>query len=688
MPVGNRADAPCIADQRRTLFTVLVIAALVISAYANTLDASWHFDDEQNIVENRRLHLTELSPEQIVKTFFASPGGGGRLYRPVACFSFALNYYFGKDHVFGYHLVNLAVHLTTALFLFFFLCRALCLPLLRDKTGPSAPLIAALATLLWALNPVQTQAVTYIVQRMASLAAMFTIMSFYFYLRGRTASAGAAGFYLLCAVCGLLAAGSKENAAMLPVSLLLFELLLVRGASKKSVKTGLLILPLLILAPLGLALILKGPAFFDPSRFLGGYENRGFTLAQRLLTEPRIVLYYISQLLFPAPGRLSLVHTVAPSTGLFSPPVTSLSLLAVLAMIGAAGALARKRPLLSFAVLFFFLNHLVESTVFPLELVYEHRNYLPSLFFFAPPAAWLVGAADRSLRGWVPVLVFSVLALAVSGFGYATYRRNFAWKTEESLWLDALRKNPHSARVYHNLGRTYADRGQYRLALDAYRLSLEQPKRTYGQRRHVTHFNMAVVYQAMGDAARAEAQLRRSLALKPGYADACNNLALLVGARGNFTEAVALLETAVKNDPRNEQIRANFGYILIKLGRTEEAIAALRRALEMDRRDTVALENLGIAYRQAGDAKQAAACFRQVLFKNPRAVMPRLFLAEAYFTMGKNEAAGQTLELFADLLPPERLAQVPLVFRSSDPLDSLPDEKILAPALDRLLKGR
>ena len=141
MPIETSPDAAGRSTHRQLLIAVLAIITIVITAYSNSLDASWHFDDEQNIVENRRLHLTELTLENIRQAFFASVNGRGDLYRPVACFTFALNYYFGKDRVFGYHLVNLAVHTVTAVFLFLFLCRLLGLPTLAETSGRRVLLI-------------------------------------------------------------------------------------------------------------------------------------------------------------------------------------------------------------------------------------------------------------------------------------------------------------------------------------------------------------------------------------------------------------------------------------------------------------------------------------------------------------------------------------------------------------------
>ena len=153
-------------------------------AYISTFDAGWHLDDRPNILENRALHIQSLDPETLIRTFTAAPtqesAPGKRLYRPLPCLSFALNWYFNQDRVFGYHVVNLLIHFLSACFLYLCIQQILSTPILANKYQGQEIFIAMLAALLWSLNPVQTQAVTYIVQRMASMAALFYIVSIYF----------------------------------------------------------------------------------------------------------------------------------------------------------------------------------------------------------------------------------------------------------------------------------------------------------------------------------------------------------------------------------------------------------------------------------------------------------------------------------------------------------------------------
>ena len=161
-------------------------------------------------------------------------------YRPVARLSLALNYYFGGLNVSGYHLANTIIHLVASVFLFLFIYHTLNLPSLKAKYATKSYAVALLATILWAINSVQTQAVTYIVQRMASLAGMFYIISMYYYLKTRTETITGRKplFFILCFVSFLRAFGSKENAVMLPMSLLLYEMLIIQEETEKFLRNS------------------------------------------------------------------------------------------------------------------------------------------------------------------------------------------------------------------------------------------------------------------------------------------------------------------------------------------------------------------------------------------------------------------------------------------------------------------
>lgn len=164
--------------------------AIVFVIYGNTFHASWHMDDYHNIVDNPHLHITDIKPETVIQTFYSSYDGGKyrseKLYRPVACLSFALNCYFGGRNVFGYHIVNLTIHLFAAFILYLVIRKLLQSPGIGGGYRENEFIIAAFSAALWAAAPIQTQAVTYIAQRMASLSAMFYLLGLYCFLKGRT----------------------------------------------------------------------------------------------------------------------------------------------------------------------------------------------------------------------------------------------------------------------------------------------------------------------------------------------------------------------------------------------------------------------------------------------------------------------------------------------------------------------
>ncbi|MCK4252416.1 hypothetical protein KAX97_13285, partial [candidate division WOR-3 bacterium] len=162
-----------------------LLSLLILLVYSNTFNASWHLDDYPNITGNSKLHIRNISPASIYETFFAHPIFSKKLYRPIACLTFAINWYFGKDNVIGYHIISNTIHLLTAFILFLTILNLFRSPNLKDKYQGSECFIALLTATLWAINPIQTQAVTYIVQRMASMAAMFYVLGIYFYIKGR-----------------------------------------------------------------------------------------------------------------------------------------------------------------------------------------------------------------------------------------------------------------------------------------------------------------------------------------------------------------------------------------------------------------------------------------------------------------------------------------------------------------------
>lgn len=465
-----------------TLYKFLLFVVLSLS-YSNTFHASWQLDDEPNILTNKNLHITELSLHQLNNSIRANPTAlaSDKLYRPIPCLTFGLNWYFGEDNVFGYHIANFIIHLVTCWFLYLALCLLLRIYYKKaqyESHSPQfIPAAALLATLFWALAPIQTQAVTYIVQRMASMATMFTVIAIFAYLRGRIEKKYT--WFILCLLSFFAALGSKENAILLPVSLLLIEFSFFAHQITKKQFLQLFLFCLAVLA--GSFLFVRyglGLTPFNlstPLSFIDSYSNRSFTFNERILTQPRIVLMYLSQIFLPIADRLSIEHDVILSTSLFTPWTTLPSILLILLLISGSLVFLKKYPITCFPILFFFLNHAVESTILQLELVFEHRNYLPSLFLFLPAgvliAKILYSNPPQSTFRRTAAAICSTLFLILSG--QATYTRNLAWATEGTLWTDAIRKAPNSARAAHSLGKWHRQFREYREAYYYFQLALK-----------------------------------------------------------------------------------------------------------------------------------------------------------------------------------------------------------------------
>jgi len=481
---------------QRILF---LLSILVLLIYSNTFNAPFHLDDFHNIVENTRLHVDNLFPGTLVGAVLDNPEKNKLFYRPISNLSIAINWYLGQANVTGYHIVNLVIHILTTFFLYLAVIHLFNAPNLVGRYKGDEYFIAVLAACLWAVNPIQTQSVTYIVQRMAAMAAMFYILGMYLYIKARLCESlkRRIFFFLGMSISFLLAVGSKENAIMLPVSLLLLEVVFFRDMSEPATRKKVLLWG----SGLILAVFLCGIFLFMGGglveNILNGYKNRTFSFSERLLTQPRIVVFYLSQIFYPIAERLSLDHEIAVSTGFFSPWTTLPAIVIIILMVAIAIRLLIKQPLISFAILFFFSNHIIESSVIALELVFEHRNYLPSLFLFLPVAAgikWLINhySRQKKMMRWV-VIVSVILLIAMLGLG--TYTRNLVWTDEKMLWEDVIQKSPGRARGYQNLAATYyVDIRAYDQAIVLFQKAMYLADSTRNRAELMALANMANIY--------------------------------------------------------------------------------------------------------------------------------------------------------------------------------------------------
>lgn len=586
----------------------LLLLLLVLGSYSHTLNFSWHLDDTPNILANQPLHLTDLSVQSITNTFFANPTTPGQLFRPLPNLTFAFNWYFGGNTVIGYHFINIVIHLFTTLALYAACFQLLHSPKVRNLGRESAFRdVALLTAALWAISPLQIQAVTYIVQRMAQLAALFYISGIYCYFKVRYAHniQTKLAFSLFTFLCFFCALASKENAVTFPIALLLIEITFFDGRKKfhrllanyKYVN-----IPTLVVSFCTFFLLFNDFFF----KLLQSYSHRNFTLVERLLTEPRVLVFHFGQLLAPNLSSFSIEHNIILSTTLFSPWTTLPAIILCCCLIGISLVLLDKSPILSFGILFFFLGHFIESTFLPLELIHEHRNYLPSLFFFLPFSFYLVLFSQiicqrsRAACG----LILLVMVGTITSTTMTTISRNRVWKTEETLWQDAMIKAPDSARPHLNLAKVYFEQNRLSESAQFCKQAFQKDLPTAGEAQGLALTGQGAILLKYQQYNTASTLFEKALLYKPNLFIARHSLVLSLIHEKKFNNALKQINIIL-----DENYFAPFlilkGDILLNSYKTEQAIITYGEALRQDSLNFRALLGLGRAMSMSGFYRQA-----------------------------------------------------------------------------------
>jgi hypothetical protein len=447
------------------LIAILAICLLGSIIYSNTLNSPFVFDDLQNIKNNLYIRLPNFDFQRLCDAGFKSSSSN----RPIANISFALNHYWGEYDVTSYHVVNIIIHLINGILVYF-----LSLIIFKQATyvpnqkvsqlhNVSSPLLSLLAALIFIIHPIQTQSVTYIVQRMNSMAAMFYLLSLLFYINSRLTRIKWKRWVLFsgCFFSWIMALGSKEVAATLPLIILIYEWYFFQDLRLEWLRRNLKFFVGLFAVLVLVVFVYLGEHPLD--RISASYTNRDFTILERVLTQFRVVLFYISLLLCPHPSRLNLLHHVTTSSSLIEPVTTLLSLLIIIGLFGLVVYLAKRQRLISFCILWFFFNLVIESSVLGLEMIFEHRLYLP-MFSFALIVSYLLFHFLSKRQIWfIVVSVIIILSLST-----ATYMRNSVWGDEVTLWKDCVEKSPQLARPHNNLGNALDKQGRTEEAIEHY----------------------------------------------------------------------------------------------------------------------------------------------------------------------------------------------------------------------------
>jgi Flp pilus assembly protein TadD len=298
----------------------------------------------------------------------------------------------------------------------------------------------------------------------------------------------------------------------------------------------------------------------------------------------------------------------------------------------------RKRPVIGFSVLFFFLNHIIESSFLPLELIFEHRNYLPSLFFFWPIAVGLIKlieyyqtkqpSTSRVVGGGIVVLVIL--------FAASTYIRNMAWATEKTLWEDAMQKAPGSARPAYNLAKYhYLREGRLDEALQLFSQALNLDAASPANSKAMALNGMASIYYSRQDPAKALQLCQQALKTYPALESAAYNSVLALMKMKRWQEASHAVDQLLTGKHFPPVYLLLKGAILIRLNRGEQALGYLRQALKAAPKNRKVLMNLGIALGLSHHYRQAQWFFSQAIQVSPSDIRPYFYLIATSVKSGK-----------------------------------------------------
>jgi tetratricopeptide (TPR) repeat protein len=616
-----------------------VIAVIGILAYSNTLDVPFQFDEFHYIQNNPYVtdpgfRLESLKTAVEDRPLTPDEIRNNELYRfikqrYVVFVTYALNYRLHGAQVAGYHVVNIALHLLTALLVYLFTLSCFRTPVLQKSllAGQSGT-IAFLASLLFISHPLQTEAVTYLAQRYTIMAALFSLLCLLLYNRARSAEQFAAGegqavrpapagrWHVAYLHAGALASGLL--AMTLPLLALLCELCFFNDRLRTRIVR---LAPLFaMLLALLLFVFLEGGRFDEPS------EHRLLlSRSAYLFTELRIIVTYLR--LFFLPVGQSFSHAYHAYTSLFSPAVLASGALVLAVLAGALYLLHRSRRgdpalrIIAWGPVWFFAALSVESTIIPLPIpICEYRMYLPSvgLVISAATTLWLLMYDPSS--GTVRRHSIALLVSLVAVMSIASYARNAVWRGHRSLWEDAARKNPYgppnkilgeiyldegepdkaltafrtalsfgftTPQIYYKIGEAHAQLGQMNEAGQAFRSALEmQP--AYSPAR----FGLISIYLQKDRLPDAEQESRQELQMHPGSADAYYALGTIYTRQKRFTDSIAAYQSAIRSRPDHLDARNDLGGVYVALGRYEDALRELRTVLQLRPDHIEARQNL------------------------------------------------------------------------------------------------
>jgi tetratricopeptide (TPR) repeat protein len=596
------------AQSRKVWAAAGLIVVAVSVAYANSFHGPFIFDDDPSIVENKSIrHLG--SPQVLAAPSDAVTTTG----RPVVNLSLAVNYAIGELNVEGYHAVNLAIHILAALTLFGLMRRTLLLPALSTRFGAASTGLAMAVTLLWALHPLQTESVTYVVQRAEALVGLFYLLTLYCLLRGATTKRGAAWYAAGVGACALGMA-SKEVMVSAPLVALMYDGIFVAGSFKEGLRRR----RRFWVALSGTWALLALLVYLSLGRGGSAGFGMGMTVWQYARTQFGCIIHYLRLTFWPNPLVLDYGNDIVSSTAEIVPYVVGVLLL----LTATAVALVR-RPKLGFLGVWFFAILAPTSSIVPLagQTEAEHRMYLP----LVAVVALVVLAAYRAVGRLGPrsrQTAVALIAACAGTLGFATYRRNENYQSKLAIWNYTVLNCPLNHRAYNNRGNAYLAMGQYDAAIKDYDKSIELKPR-YAN----TYDNRAKAYRAEGRFDEAIRDYDKAIKLKPDSEDAIEGRSEAYVAKGQQGAVIKDLDKAIELNPSDAKAYNKRGKIYGGEGRCDEAIRDYQKAIKLNPDFADAYNNRGSAYGNMGQVDAAIGEFDRAIGLDPN-------FEEAYYNRG------------------------------------------------------
>lgn len=586
--------------------------------------------------------------------------------RSLPIFSFDLNYYFNGLNVSGYRAVNIGIHIISSIGVFW-LAYWLSVRVYKTRiiTLGQAQVsnhlfLAELAGLFFAVHPIQTQAVTYIVQRLASMAAMFYILALWAYVKYRLSLDARsqkiwAGLSLAATIAAM---HSKETAITLPIIILLLEILVFTLSGKKQkwwrvnmdwrslVRRIPLVTPwlltILIIPAYSLEVrdllwhIESEPSSMAGDTFLDKVNIRKISSVSAETTQIPRQTYFLTQInvvrtylrLVAWPSGQNIDHDYPLTVRIRDKATIASFVLHVVMMLTALIFWKRRRRIAALGILFFYIALLPESSFIPIvDVMFEHRLYLPMV-----GAALFVGDMGQLLlervgfrvkqRAWAEVAVIGISTILIFSLAVAGYVRNRTWKDEISLWTDATQKSPNKARPHNNLAKAYLDRQMFDRAEEMYKRELEiDPNSVSG------HNNLGSIYGVQGKYEEAIKEIQQALAKNPNHDAAYNNLGNVLMLQGKLVESEEAYDKSIALNTKDAGVYRNLGDVLAKQGKYEKAVGAYQQAVSMVPDQPLWHSKLGAALGALHRTKEAKAELEIAIKLNPQ-------LANAYSNLG------------------------------------------------------